>query len=134
MFPKITEVAKSNGNFPTASPTNGIGIWIITQWLTIGNDLDSFWRQTDRTLQLAFNADNARAIAEYNMHMNIAWHTAAMVKAKKMPTLSSLLTKRPSRRAKKPIPWQVKVEGLKRWHASRRRQIHKGGRKCLKRL
>jgi hypothetical protein len=67
---------------------------------------------------LAFNADNARAIAEYNMRMNIAWHTAAMVKAKKMPTLSSLLTKRPSRRAKKPIPWQVKIEGLKRWHAA----------------
>jgi hypothetical protein len=26
VFPKITEVAKSNGNFPTANPTNGTGI------------------------------------------------------------------------------------------------------------
>ena len=82
----------------------------------IGNDLDLLWRQTDRTLQLTFDANHQRAIADYNMRMNVAWHTAAMVKAKKMPTLKSLEVKRPSRRAQKPIPWEIKVEGLKRWH------------------
>jgi hypothetical protein len=95
----------------------------------LGNDLESFWRQTDRTLQLAFDADNERAIAEYNLSMSIAWHTAAMVKAKKMPTLSTLQVKSPSsRRAKKPvIPWQVKVEGLKRWHVAVGGKIIKAG-------
>ncbi len=76
---------------------------------------------------MAFNADNERAIADYNVRMNIAWHTAAMMKAKKMPKLSTLIIKRPSRRPQKPIPWEVKVEGLKRWHAAVGGQFIKAG-------
>jgi hypothetical protein len=83
----------------------------------IGNDLDSFWRQTDRTFQLAFYADHEREILDYNKRISIAWQTAALAKAKKMPRLSTLEIKRPSR-GKKSIPWQAKVEGLKRWHAA----------------
>ena len=82
----------------------------------LGNDLDSFWRQTDRTLLLAFDASYERTIADYNFRIGLAWQTAAMVKAKKMPKLSTLEIKRPSRGTKKPVPWQVKLEGLKRWH------------------
>jgi hypothetical protein len=97
----------------------------------LGYDLASFWDQTERTLQLAFDAAAERERVEYNLQLNVAWNHANMMKAKKIPPWSKLEIK-PSN--KKPtIPWQTKVEALKRWHVAMGGKLIAMGDKITKR-
>jgi hypothetical protein len=92
----------------------------------LGNDLASFWDQTERTLQLAFDAAAERQRIDYNLQLNIAWNHAGMMKAKKIPPFSKLEIKSNTNKAPA-IPWQIKVEGLKRWHVAMGGKITKRG-------
>ena len=91
----------------------------------LGNDLASFWDQTERTLQLAFSAGADRQRIDYNLQLNIAWNNANMMKAKKIPPFSKIEIKTPKQAVA--VPWQVKVEGLKRWHVAMGGKITKRG-------
>ena len=86
----------------------------------LGYDLESFWDQTPRTLSLAFDAFNDMQINQHNEHAWMAWHIAALHRAKKMPHLNLLLVRKP-----KPQPidprqrMQEQIDGLIRWAIQR---------------
>lgn len=56
----------------------------------MGLSVEEFWALTPRELKMTLDAAEKRAEAEHDRDAWIAWHTAALVRAKQMPTLAHL--------------------------------------------
>lgn len=76
----------------------------------LGYDHDSFWDQTPRTLSLTFEAFNEMQVRAHNERAWLAWHTAALSRAKSIGPLSRMLVSKPVLNTQ-----EEQIEGLKRW-------------------
>jgi hypothetical protein len=63
-----------------------------------------FWASTPRQLQMHFDAAVQRARREHQGRAWLAWHVAALYRAKTLPKPESLMGTERKRRA--PQPWQ----------------------------
>ena len=66
----------------------------MSQWVSLGFDLESFWDQTARTIQIAYEGAIERRRLEHNDRAWLAWHVAAMSRGKRLPALRTLMQKR----------------------------------------
>ena len=57
----------------------------------MGLSVSEFWALTPRELALTFDAVGWRQEQEWQWDVMLAWHTAAFVRAKKLPELKTLL-------------------------------------------
>jgi hypothetical protein len=64
---------------------------MLREALAIGLSVDAFWSLTPREMRLHFEAAAIRAEREYQRDAWLAWHIAALSRAKRMPTLKKLL-------------------------------------------
>lgn len=86
--------------------------------MTVGCDAASFWHQTPRTLRIVFKAKARLAEVEHNQRAWLAWHTAALQRAKKLPRLETMLAKSTTRPRQS---WQEQWQVMKLFAASRER-------------
>lgn len=77
----------------------------------IGFDPESFWDQTIRTMSIAMNGKLRAARREHNQRAWLAWHVAALQRAKKLPTLKSML----ARDRPRPQSWQQQSTIMQSW-------------------
>jgi hypothetical protein len=77
----------------------------------LGFDPESFWDQTIRTLSIVMHASLRATRREHNQRAWLAWHFAALQRAKKMPTLKSMLAKERPRVQS----WQEQSSIMKTW-------------------
>jgi len=77
----------------------------------IGFDPESFWDQTLRTLSIAMHGKLRAARRDYNQRAWLAWHIAALQRAKKLPKLKTLLTRDKPR----PQSWQEQAMIMQSW-------------------
>ena len=86
---------------------------LLKRWLMLGYDHESFWDQTPRTLSLAFDAHNETRRIAHNDRAWLAWHVAALQRAKRVPSLTKLQIAKPQ--ASAGPAWKSQLEGLKHW-------------------
>jgi hypothetical protein len=60
----------------------------------------------------SISAENRKIVREINQSMSIAWHIAAFGRMKKMPKLSNLLMRTPSRNRQ---TWQEQLAVMDAW-------------------
>jgi hypothetical protein len=77
----------------------------------IGFDPDSFWDQTIRTLAIAMHGKLRAARRDHNQRAWLAWHIAALQRAKKLPRLKSMLAREKPRIQS----WQEQVNIMQKW-------------------
>ena len=82
--------------------------------MMMGYDPDSFWEQTPRTLSLAFDAHNEMQIKDHNDRAWLAWHSAGLGRAKRMPPLSRLQIDQQQLK-KHHRKMEEQIEGLIKW-------------------
>jgi len=70
-----------------------------------------FWEMTPRELNLAMEAASWRMQNEQMIAMSLAWHTAALTRAKRMPTLREMLNRI---KPKKQIPVEQQRDDFER--------------------
>lgn len=58
---------------------------------------ETFWKITPRELKAHLDGASKRLAREHDARAWLAWHTAALPRAKKFPKLSDLQTKKPAR-------------------------------------
>jgi hypothetical protein len=80
----------------------------------IGFDPDSFWDQTFRTLSAAMHGKLKASRHEHNQRAWLAWHIAALYRAKKMPKLKSML----ARDKPRVQSWQEQAAVMEKWAAA----------------
>src|SRR5262245_20978433 len=86
----------------------------------LGYDPESFWDQTPRTSSLDFDALQEIQINRHNDRAWLAWHVAALHRAKKMPQLNSLMARKPTPAPVDPKQkMQAQIDGLIRWAIQR---------------
>ena len=64
---------------------------LLTDALRVGLTIAEFWDATPKEIGLLFERDIARQVAEINGRMSLAWHIAALMRQKTLPSLSSLM-------------------------------------------
>ncbi|MBN8959330.1 MAG: phage tail assembly chaperone, partial [Rhizobiales bacterium] len=62
-------------------------------WVSLGFDPDQFWRKTPREIRLILDARSAASEREHNERAWLAWHIAALSRAKVMPKIDKLMAK-----------------------------------------
>lgn len=87
----------------------------------IGFDPESFWDQTIRTMAIAINGKLRAARREHNQRAWLAWHTAALQRSKKLPTLRSMLA-RDKPRAQS---WQEQSAMMQTWSIAHNARLNK---------
>lgn len=87
--------------------------------MTLGFDPDSFWDQTIRTITAAMRGKNEAQRIEHNRQAWIAWHIAAFHRAKKMPSLKSLMAKKRPREQ----TWQEQAAIMQSWANARNKRL-----------
>jgi hypothetical protein len=88
----------------------------------VGFDPESFWDQTIRTMTIAMNGKLRAARREHNQRAWLAWHVAALHRAKKLPTLKSMLA-RDKPRAQS---WQEQSNILASWSLAHNGKVKRG--------
>ena len=71
-----------------------------------------YWSSTPRQVMASISAANRRIVREMNHDMTIAWHISAFGRMKKMPKLSNLMMKAPSRKRQ---TWQEQLMLMDAW-------------------
>lgn len=64
---------------------------LLTDALKSGLSVDEFWRMTPRETRLAFDAANWRVERERRNLAWLAWHVAAMIRSRRLPSLRRLI-------------------------------------------
>lgn len=82
-------------------------------WCELGLDPAEFHKRTPREAQLWIKGALKRIQREQNERMVLAWTTAALSRAKKMPKLEKLLTVEKPKR--KPQTWQEQHALMRAW-------------------
>jgi hypothetical protein len=89
----------------------------------LGFDPESFWDQTFRTLAIAMNGKLRAARRDHNQRAWLAWHIAAMGRAKKIPRLASMLAKEKPRQQS----WQEQQMILASWSVAHNAKVNSDG-------
>ncbi len=87
-----------------------------------------FWELTPRETVATIEAGTERMQAERELTMSLAWHTAALTRTKRMPTLKSLLAKLKPR---KTVPIERRREEFEEMKA---RMLRGGGQRIGQRM
>lgn len=74
----------------------------------MGLDPDAFWSKTPREVSIIVTARVSRETRRFNDLMWQAWHIAAFGRMKKMPSLKSVMLKKPSKRQ----GWQEQMAAM----------------------
>lgn len=73
-----------------------------------------FWRVSARQMKAIISGAQDRMLREHNERAWLAWHTAALMRAKKMPNIKKLMSKAPGRTAQ---TWQQQMAVMDQWVA-----------------
>jgi len=83
-------------------------MWL--QWIGLGLDPDQFWRKTGREILAICEGKQIQIRREHNESAWAAWHMAALGRAKKFPTLDSMMIRERRRQS-----WQEQKELATAW-------------------
>lgn len=84
-------------------------------WVELDLEPDSFWDRSPREVNLILEARIVAKTKERNLMAWHAWNTAAMIRAKQMPRLQTLLVKEAAFKAKPRQSWQEQFSIMERW-------------------
>ncbi len=73
-----------------------------------------FWRVSPRQINAIVSGANDRLLHQHNELVWLAWHTAALIRAKKMPKLEKLMAKNASHKRRS---WQEDMAAMDQWVA-----------------
>src|SRR5262245_10879615 len=91
---------------------------LFVDFVAAGYDGAEFWGLTPRELDRYMRAARKRLEREHDANAWLAWHIAGMVRAKKMPKLESLLSRKSGRPRRQSVAEQLHL--LEQWAARQR--------------
>lgn len=105
--------------------TGGIDRLLVI-WISFGFSEAEFWTSTPRQVDRVFRACDRRLDRDHATRAWLAWHIAALTRAKRMPQLDKMLRKAaatPRRRQ----TWQEQMAIMGMWAATMKRANGRAG-------
>jgi hypothetical protein len=87
----------------------------------VGLDPDAFWDKTPFEINFILEARWSGEVRRQNQLAWLAWHIAALSRAKRLPKLQTMLVKKPSTRIKQ--TWQQQLAIMNSLAAAEQRRI-----------
>lgn len=86
----------------------------MTEFLAAGLDEALFWRCTPKQIAVHFEAAGMRNRRDHDGRAWLAWHVAALSRARKLPRLDALLARTGARRRQ---TWEEQLAMMQAWSA-----------------
>jgi hypothetical protein len=86
---------------------------LFRTWIEVGQNPETFWDKTPLEVHLILHAVRASNFRRHNEFVFLAWRIASLMRAKKIPSLKSLLLKAP-RRANR-ASWEEDLRTMDLW-------------------